>query len=148
MTKPLSQEKIQPLIDIYVDKKNVCEDDAVKNKVSDELSILDLGLTKHLISKELAIELLEMLCDQLPKEIKLIKEAYERNDIEKLLSIFHKVRGGLGYCGVPRLQRAIDTVYDRIKNVKFASEVEELFDIFYNESDVFIRTYREMKSRL
>ena len=148
MTKPLPEDRVQSIIDVYVDKKNINNVETYKVVGSDSLTIIDLELTKGLVKKELAIELLEMLCEQLPTEIKLMKEAYSRNGIEDIRALFHKMKGGLGYCGVPRLRKAADEVHDEVKNVKFVNEIEPLFENFYREADVFIQTFQSMKGSL
>lgn len=146
MSKPLLKEKVPFLIDNYVYKRVASETEQENNELG-ELSIIDFDSSKKLVNgnEGLAFELLEMLASDLPKEILLIQDSYDKNDIENLRALLHKLKGSFCYCGVPRLQKTRNELSVAVKQVTELSEIKHFFDYLYKEVNIFIDEYQRFK---
>lgn len=147
LQKPLVQDKLKALLDIYVNKQGQ-EAAAIGSpqvKVENDL-IIDVQETIRLCDnhENLAWDLLGMLVDELQKEVPLIEAARRAGDVTYLRELFHKMEGGLSYCGVPRLRKASRVLHDAVKQLPLA-ELDDLFANFYKEADVFSQAQKKLK---
>lgn len=104
--KPMTREKLAALFagetqSIRVPRR------ATRSRL---LEIFDSALSLKLANNrpELAEELLEELVESLPSELEEIDHAFEAGDFDGLRERVHRLNGGIRYCGVPRLQHAVD----------------------------------------
>lgn len=65
-------------------------------------------------SPELAREMLEMLTDALPEQMRTLEAAAADQDLERARDAAHAIRGAAAYCGVPRLQLAARVVEEAV----------------------------------
>jgi len=101
-----------------------------------ELPIIDLVDGKISIqtdSEEDALEMIEKLIELLPQDIALLDAAYRARDRKQLLAILHKIKGGLFYCGVPRLRQHIDTIHDWVKDTDDLTSFSDYLDLTKQE---------------
>ena len=80
---------------------------------------------------DLARDMLSMLLQDLPTQRKFIAQAQQANDLHKLETIIHKIRGGASYCGVARLRSSSAHADEllRKKNYNSAAIEQVLTDI-------------------
>ncbi len=65
---------------------------------------------------DIAHELLNMLTDSLPQEIKVINELASHQAYKELQQKVHKLHGAVCYCGTPRLKMALRELETGLKN--------------------------------
>jgi HPt (histidine-containing phosphotransfer) domain-containing protein len=88
-------------------------------------------------SKANAIYLLNLLLVNLHKDLEELKMLYHESNWDCLKQKLHKLRGGLSYCGVPRLKNLVIQIESDLKNnvtesiptllTQFESEVNLLY---------------------
>lgn len=89
--------------------------------------VVDFEVAKRQLGKEEMVhELLKMLVDGFPEEIKQLETAYKNANWESIRAIAHKLKGGSSYCGAMRLQTVCAKLETSIKNSKM-NLVEELY---------------------
>ena len=66
-------------------------------------------------------ELLGILKNTLPEELKALEEAYKNEDWSAIKDIAHKLKGGSSYCGTIRLREATTQLEDAIRANKKSS---------------------------
>ncbi len=146
LTKPLAPARIKSLIDLHVYKKT-----PAKNILpsEDDNEIIDLELGEELIGHRdgLARELLNMLAAELPKDMLLIQDAVEHNNIERLRAELHKIKGGLSHCGVPRLQTATAELEGLARNVVKVTPLKSFLDTFYKEANLFLDAHARLRKK-
>lgn len=72
-----------------------------------ELPAVDLEDSANLLGGErIAKEMLGLLRDKLPLDLKKIDAAYKAHDYQDLANMAHRLVGGTAYCGVPALRTA------------------------------------------
>lgn len=80
-------------------------------------------------NQELAIELLQLLKESLPKDLKKIEQAYQQKDWEALLQLVHRLHGGVSYTGAMKLKDAAYQLEKAMKN-KSNSDWDDLYHTF------------------
>ena len=81
-------------------------------------------------NQQAAEELMTLMIKSLPNELSQIKIAVEKNQLDLLKNLLHKLHGALCYCGLPRLKNAVERFEDALKKDKkhlfsFYLEVEK-----------------------
>ena len=66
--------------------------------------------------KEFAVEVLDILLQQLPNDLSAINKAYESKNLHELLKIVHKLHGALCYTGLPRVKSLISRLETELKS--------------------------------
>ncbi|MCC5826358.1 two-component sensor histidine kinase BarA [Alkalimonas sp.] len=64
---------------------------------------------------ELALEMLQMLCNSLPESYQHIENAWQQRDAEQLLHHVHKLHGATCYSGVPQLKQLTEQLETQLK---------------------------------
>lgn len=75
----------------------------------DKLPIIDKEMALKLAGNDqsLANDLLALLIKNLPADLAAIKQAYLNQDEKELRQQLHKLRGGVAYCGLPRMKAVL-----------------------------------------
>ncbi|MDA1300598.1 MAG: response regulator [Proteobacteria bacterium] len=89
---------------------------AVGKNIDDRLFDLELSLAAANQRAELAAELLTLLIANLPADQQAINDAFKQGDTQALRDAVHKLMGAVRYCGVPRLNQAVERVETIIKS--------------------------------
>lgn len=112
IAKPITAEAVKAILSSLDDINSAVFplNDPEKSQVIDILEGAKIANGNETIAKEMVASLVKTL----PDEIKIIRESYEKNEIEKLYDIVHKFYGGLCYCGVPRLKIAVKSLHDAL----------------------------------
>lgn len=137
-TKPLVKAKIEDIFIMFVPRHNDNKLEKKQNECSKNNSISDLKFKGDIIDLEqgaklvgnditFAKEAIRMLVDSFSEEVPLLENACKNLDLDKAESILHKLRGGISYCGVPRLRQACILFDDYL-----ISGETELITEFYN----------------
>ncbi|WP_226683921.1 two-component sensor histidine kinase BarA [Shewanella indica] len=84
----------------------------------------ELCLTQANQKQELALDMLRMLIDSMPKTRATIQESLEQNDVDEMKACIHKLHGACCYCGVPTLQKLCQTVEGGLKQGNNITELE------------------------
>lgn len=83
-----------------------------------DLPIIDwedaIRLAGH--KKELARDLLDMLAEQLPKELQTIHQLYKDKNYLEMQKAVHKLHGAVCYTGTPRLKLVLSTLETSLKS--------------------------------
>lgn len=127
-TKPLVKAKIEDIFSMFVAKRPKMEKTFEQNASqsdSKELpkikgEIIDLELGAKLVGGDLdfAKEAIQMLVDSFSEELIILDKACKTSDIEIAQAVLHKLRGGISYCGVPRLKEACIQFDNYLKTAK------------------------------
>ncbi len=146
LTKPLAPARIKALIDLHVYNKIPEKETPISE---DDNEIIDLELGEELIGQRegLALELLNMLAAELPKEMLLIQDAFEHNNIERLRAELHKFKGGLAHCGTPRLQTAVAELEGLARNVVKVAPLKSYLETFYKEANLFLDVHARLRRK-
>ena len=73
---------------------------------------------------DLAIDMLKMLLDSLPTSQADIKESFEAENIESLITAIHKLHGACCYSGVPKLKSLSEFIESELKKTAKLQNVE------------------------
>jgi len=101
---------------------------------------LDLSLANANQRIEIAAELLDLLIAGLPEDQKAINDVAE--DYPALKKAVHKLHGAVRYCGVPRLNRAIEKLETALKQDN-AHQVPLLLNLLNGEITALINWRRD-----
>lgn len=83
-------------------------------------------------NRDLATDMLKIFTQSLPAEMNAITQAIHAHNVTELLLHLHKLRGGVSYCGLPRLKKIITLFEKELKNNNI-EQVPALFSEFENE---------------
>jgi len=130
ITKPLTKKWAESVLENFIPKR-----ERQKRQVKEVANIkpvekiVDIEYAKALVGGNEAVvqEMLTMLVDSLPEEIKALKAAYQEKDWQQLKSIAHKLKGGASYCGTLRLKSACTELENYIKSDPTATKIPELY---------------------
>lgn len=140
VTKPLSLARAY----LFLDRFSPLKEGATE---SDDLAIIDLDLGMKRIgadNDEKAVIAIGMLVDSLKEDIALLKQLYSAEDIKGTRDMLHKIKGGLDYSGVPRLQKKVNSLHTAIKEKEDLSELDRLFNAVYEQVALLTKTYQDL----
>jgi len=152
LTKPLPQEKAEDILNSFIPyrreklKSKETPDAIAETTPYQALAIFDFEELKTLSghNEKVAIEVATFFLEGLPQELREIQAAYAQKDWSSVQSLTHKFKGGVSYCGAPRLKEACAQLENAIR----AGE-SELFEKLYDAllSDIAL-TEREIRVTL
>jgi two-component system, NarL family, sensor histidine kinase BarA len=101
-----------------------------------DLPIIDIeaALKSAGNNKEIAAELLALLCKTLQEDVSAIKQAFSDNQQKELLQRVHKLHGGVSYCGLPRLKKLLMRIESNLKKNE-VRDLHLLLDQLANEAN-------------
>lgn len=159
ITKPLSSECAHSFLSHCVANRNLQQDSydlpardlniATEGDVmvARDVAVIDLHLGLQRMSAkhdEKALIAIGMLIDSLKEDINVLKECYDKNDIAGVREILLKIRGGLDYSGVPRLQQSIAVLHAALKNSDDTAMLKPLFNNVYEQVAVLRQAYQDL----
>lgn len=100
-----------------------------------------LSLKRANNKPDLAIELLEILIQDLQQTQSKIAKAAKTKNKEQLLHHAHKLHGATCYCGVPRLESAAATLENQLK-IKKNPDLEKFTHTLETEITAVLTTYQ------
>lgn len=112
-----------------------------------DFAVIDLKLGMKRISAEndeKAVIAIGMLIESLEEDIALLKQLQANNNVEAVREVLHKIKGGLEYSGVPRLQKHIALLYSEINTNRELSALQPLFDAIYEQVALVTAAYQEL----
>ncbi len=112
-----------------------------------DLAIIDLNLGMKRMSAgndEKVVIAIGMLVDSLKEDIIELKRLQASNHIRGIREILHKIKGGLDYSGVPRLQRCVALLFAKINEEAEFSTLQPLFDAVYAQVALLTKTYQDL----
>jgi len=132
LIKPISEQLICDIISKWFsgtvtnDEPNIAQ-----NVYVDSAEIFSFDDAKQLANgnEMLAIELFNMLINELPEHSNRIQQALKDNDIHMLKEVTHKLNGASRCCGTPALRNAassLEATIDNGEDDKLASKSSEL----------------------
>lgn len=138
--KPLVKEKVEDIFAMFIAKYDrVIEEDSQKVALESDLlelkgEVIDLKLGAELVggNRELAKNAIAMLVDSLASDIESLEKFCHSHDLEAAQAILHKVKGGVSYCGVPRLKEACVRLDTYLKSGKM-DVILNLYNLLYSE---------------
>ncbi len=121
LIKPLFKEKAEDMLNAFIPKVQttqipIAANDAIDWSVLPE-KIIDLEVGARLFNGnvELAKKMLTTMLASFTTEIGDLDTAYKIKDWDSIEAIVHKLRGGISYCGAPRLQEACARFENHLK---------------------------------
>lgn len=115
LIKPLLFDDLSAKLALWMgSKKRVGHDEA---HASQEIPIYDqdLALTIANQKPDLAIEMLEIFMQTLRPDRDKLNQAISENDLGSMHAIVHRISGACQYCGLPRVQSALNRLETLIK---------------------------------
>ncbi len=123
ISKPLTRERAQGILDTFILTRQQHEEYAGHHEDLGETEthgekIVDFEYAKKLFgNNEGAVrEMLNMLVDSLPHEMKKLEAAYQHENWEAIRAIAHKLKGGASYCGTHALKLACNDLENYIRS--------------------------------
>lgn len=144
LSKPLTQEMLK-LFSCYGKKSDPisCQHASQPHTIIDiQQSIDRLGYDKKTV-----FDMLALLAQGIKQDQLLFEQALQSNDIPQTRELFHKIKGGLNYCGVPRLQAIVNQLHDAVKKTTQLSSLQPLYEDFYKEIDSFIQEFERLQNQ-
>lgn len=150
-TKPLIKEKIEDIFSMFIPKhrdrkigknenNSTLEESSLTAPPIGSIINMELGTQLAGGNEALAKEAIEMLMDSFEEELPRLEEACLSKDLIKAQSIVHKLRGGISYCGVPRLNETCIRLDEYLKSGK-----DDLLGDFYQ---LLCKEYNEVKDKV
>ncbi len=130
--KPLVKDKIEDIFSMFAFKTTESNSHHLDLSRMNEIIDLDLGAKLVGGDKAFAKEAITMLVESFSDEVSLLETACKNLDLDKAQSILHKLRGGISYCGVPRLKEACIGFDDYLKTGHTES-IQEHYNRLINE---------------
>lgn len=112
-----------------------------------DLAVIDLKLGMKRIgagNDEKAVIAIGMLIESLEEDITELKRLQASNNVEGVREILHKIKGGLEYSGVPRLQKHIALLYSEINNHADLPALQPLFNAIYEQAALLTTAYQDL----
>lgn len=123
INKPLTKQGAKNILNIFVLNREKRSEYTWQNEYLDESrvceeKIVDFEYAKKLLEVDEPIvrQMLTMLVDSLPHEVKKLEAAYQEGNWEVIGAIAHKLRGGSSYCGTLRLKSVCAQLDDYIRS--------------------------------
>lgn len=145
LVKPLMKETAKQIIDSLAQGTMPAHPNCSQTVTSlTDNKVIDLQQSiKYMGNETTAREMLTILVDSLlPTEMQKINSCYKNNDLGNMLKAVHKLHGGVSYCGVPKLKKAVKQLEEALK-LNQDSKLQELYNILINEIDTVIEVYKE-----
>lgn len=98
LSKPVSEAQLAHTIRRWVYRSSSSQE-----RVSSPVDI-NLSLELSAQKPELARDMLHMLLNDLPEDLRKIRRYFSEQNLAELEAVVHKLHGGSSYCGVPRLK--------------------------------------------
>ncbi|MCD6045531.1 MAG: putative sensory histidine-kinase / response regulator [Gammaproteobacteria bacterium] len=139
-TKPLSLARAY----LFLERCSSLQKD---KPVPAALPVIDLELgMKRMGAKndEKAVIAIGMLVESLEEDILELKRLQASNNIIAVREILHKIKGGLEYSGVPRLQKQVDLLYSELNTNTDLSALQPLFDAIYEQTMLLTTAYQQL----
>ncbi len=108
-----------------------------------ELSIIDLEWGAKLVDGniEAAKEMVRELVLMLPADLEKLEVAFVKQDYKKLKDLVHYIKGGVIFCGTPRLKAATLNLEQVIKVKGAEEDIYACYRRFYQEAQTLISEY-------
>jgi two-component system sensor histidine kinase BarA len=138
--KPLSQERAYLSLEHYHKQSE-------NKSTEEEFPIIDLmlGMKRMGANKdEKAVIAIGLLLDSLKEDLQKLKDFQLAEDTNGIREVLHKIRGGLDYSGVPRLQNAINNLHSAMQESNNVVAMHHLFDVVYEQVSLLTLTYQEL----
>lgn len=121
LIKPIYRNKAIEILDIFVPKAMhktkipmAANDQTDWSKLSGKVIDLEKGAEMFNGNTELAKKMIGTLIADLDTEIDKLDQCYKSKNWDLLEAHVHKLRGGISYCGTPRLQEACARLEDHL----------------------------------
>lgn len=131
LIKPLFKEKALNVINTFIPKSSEFNDaanDGINDSaLPDEIIDLDLGARFFHGNTKLAQKMITTMVANFYAELDEINQAYYSKNWSSFQGMIHKLRGGIAYCGTPRLEAACMHLENYLKagNTKFTPPLYE-----------------------
>lgn len=139
LLKPLSPEKAQQIHRLLIQAKDAEQITPLHMAIDYDLWCSRLGNNSYMLD-----ELFHILVKDFPVTKQTIMDAYAQRDFPTLKKVTHKMKGGLQYCGLPRLEAAIKAIETAAKN-KDEAEVNRWYQETIDALDEAMQVYEEWK---
>lgn len=109
-----------------------------------ELPIMDLALGAKLLGGDNVAQaelMIATLVRMLPGDLGKVTAAFKAHDLITLKEMAHYIRGGISFCGTPRLKKAIARLDDSIRTGVDLQTLKAAYDNFCSEVAMLVTTF-------
>jgi CheY-like chemotaxis protein len=154
LTKPIQLDDLNAILEGFSSRKvSLVPSPAntVPENLDKEIKTLDNSILKELLTimgeegKDFLIQMVELYKKEAPKTIEQMKEAKNRNDIESLLKLLHKLRGSSGQTGAVKLGNLCQTLETQLKQSVIQDLDKRLFEINQENTKFIIELEEYLK---
>lgn len=146
-SKPLSGDLAKEILQQIVSgKKFETESTKQKKKVEDQLPVIDLNLGAQILGSDVqaARNMVEELVKMLPGDLEEVKAAFKTNDRKKLKELAHYIKGGVSYCGTPRLKIAATELDQYIRESIDDAVIEVAYKNLCDEIEALLTEFQKL----
>jgi two-component system sensor histidine kinase BarA len=151
LIKPISEQLICDIISKWFSVPSAkVEHQAEPQTEHDIAEIFSIDDARKLANgnEELAMELFTMLIDELPEQRRGILQAREKNDLQMLREVTHKLNGASRCCGTPALRHAANSLENSITRGENNDSVNEKTELLLTEIDRLLEMEMPANPRL
>lgn len=144
LIKPVLLAQLQKVMQDFGGKTHPV--DFLTPDVSDD-AVIDLPYGARLVGgqEKQAREMLDLLIQSLIIDRPMIEEAFSLSDMPRLKFLIHKLRGGLSYCGVPALAKAVQRLEQALLSPNVSKDVRKLYADMIAQMDALFSQYKKIK---
>ncbi|QCW84049.1 response regulator [Methylotuvimicrobium buryatense] len=149
LIKPILAEQLEEIVALW-------RPDSPREALSDSLnlsgSLKQTGYAQQLLAKtaydrELALTILNKLCEELPQQLASIQTSLRHRQWQQALSVTHKLHGSVSFCGLTDIRQLALTLEQNLISKNFL-ETERHFDKLKALIEQFIRKKTELIEEL
>ena len=118
-----------------------------KDSKESELPVIDLVLGAEILGTEdiqKAKMMVQELVKLLPSDLEKVKAAYDAKDNTQLKNITHYIKGGVSFCGTPRLKKAVVELDELCNKTNSPIAIEAAYKNLCYEIEVLLTEYAKL----
>jgi CheY-like chemotaxis protein len=141
--KPFSKQKADLLLKMYNSQVDP------HDPQDQTISAIDWELAKIRAGREdIAVNVLHAAEAVLTGYRHALKEAYEEDDLDNARFIVNRIKGAISYCGLPRLEKAINSLMDELNKTDSLKTTMAFYDELIEEITRFLDEYKNFNDKM
>jgi two-component system sensor histidine kinase BarA len=146
LLKPIDTSELWNVIFPLLGKKPILMESKREHPVPQKTDVIPIRDSKKLLlatggDRQLAQQLFDEFCQELPKDISAIRQLFAQAQWEELVEIVHRLHGSSSICGVPALNVVISELESRCRS-KQSDEAKRLLYRLEAEAETLL-TYHD-----
>ena len=145
-SKPLTAAQAKEILQFVIsgeDFKATKRTEAAGKSNETELPVIDLNLGAQILGRDIqaASKMIDQLVKMLPGDMEKLKIEFTEKNNEKLKETAHYIKGGVSYCGTPRLKIAATKLDSIIKTNPEPAAIQIAYENLCNEVELLLAEY-------